>query len=416
LVGGCNSYQKLPEVVCLKNSSHEIKSIDLSESNSDLSFLKKTLNDDSVNVVMLGEQTHYDGTTFIAKSKLVKFLHEECGFDVLAFESGFYDCNKGWELIKQDKDYDWIKAAIFGHWGYSKEFSSFIKYLQGTLNTPNPVILSGFDDALTGSVSTKYLLQDFDKLKLLDPDSTEHKQFEKLLVSLEPEYQNNADNKPDSLSLNSYILLIDNILARLDSEKVQNASSGEILNKDFWRHVLSGLKIAYRSIFNMKNSVNSDQGNPTSNRRDSQMADNLMWLLTNKYPGKKIIVWAANFHIMRNYSNIDFPEPMSYITKNTVTMGDLLYKSLGRKIYSISFTDYENYFNGKASYKSIEFFLDKTGYNYSLINFRETNLGECLNSKFFCRVNGHIELNGEWDNVTDGIFFIREIDKSAFEN
>ena len=45
-------------------------------------------------IVMLGEQTHGEGTAFETKIKLIKYLHKELGFDLLLFESGFYSCAK----------------------------------------------------------------------------------------------------------------------------------------------------------------------------------------------------------------------------------------------------------------------------------------------------------------------------------
>ena len=42
--------------------------------------------------MQLGESGHGVREFNLAKVRLIRFLHEEMGFDVLAFESGLFEC------------------------------------------------------------------------------------------------------------------------------------------------------------------------------------------------------------------------------------------------------------------------------------------------------------------------------------
>jgi erythromycin esterase len=79
----------------LQENITEIKSINISDDDfTGYEVLAKKIGD--ANIVLLGEQTHGHGTTFIAKTKIIKYLVENHGFDVIAFESGFFEINKIW--------------------------------------------------------------------------------------------------------------------------------------------------------------------------------------------------------------------------------------------------------------------------------------------------------------------------------
>ncbi len=72
-----------PRVAWLRENVRPIRSIDPHDEDfSDLESLRTTL--DGVQLVLLGEADHRSGSDFLAKTRLVKFLHRELGFDVLA--------------------------------------------------------------------------------------------------------------------------------------------------------------------------------------------------------------------------------------------------------------------------------------------------------------------------------------------
>ena len=86
----------------LKENAVVVSNVEPSnEDYTDFALLKQSLQD--ITIVGLGEQSHYDGSTFKAKTRLVKFLHQQMGFCVIAFESGFYDCYKAWQEIQAGK-------------------------------------------------------------------------------------------------------------------------------------------------------------------------------------------------------------------------------------------------------------------------------------------------------------------------
>lgn len=86
-------------VAYLKANAIVVRDVEpTNEDYSDLAPLRQSLQ--QVTIVGLGEPIHHDGSAFKAKTRLVKFLHQELGFSVLAFESGFYDYYKAWQQIQ----------------------------------------------------------------------------------------------------------------------------------------------------------------------------------------------------------------------------------------------------------------------------------------------------------------------------
>jgi erythromycin esterase len=65
----------------------------------DLAPLARVLSD--TRVVLLGEPSHLDGAAFDAKVRLIEFLHEQLGFDLLAWEAGMWSCEQMDARVRQ---------------------------------------------------------------------------------------------------------------------------------------------------------------------------------------------------------------------------------------------------------------------------------------------------------------------------
>jgi erythromycin esterase len=148
------------KILWLKDNALQVHSISpANEDFSDLQPLKQIIGDKRI--VMLGEESHGDGNTFLAKTRLVKFLHQELGFGVIAFESGFYDCHKAWKMIQDGGSTNFaFKGSVFPIWSESSPVQPLISYLDQTKESEHPLILSCFDSQFTGEISNSVLLND----------------------------------------------------------------------------------------------------------------------------------------------------------------------------------------------------------------------------------------------------------------
>jgi erythromycin esterase len=150
-------------VAWLKSHTSALRSIDpANEDFSDLEPIRYAIGDRRI--VQLSEQSHGDGSTFHARTRLIKFLHQKCGFDVLAFESGLYDCRKAWELLREGKmsHRDAISNGVFDIWVSSQEVQPLIEYLGQQANGKHPLEICGFDCQFTAQASAKYLPAEID--------------------------------------------------------------------------------------------------------------------------------------------------------------------------------------------------------------------------------------------------------------
>lgn len=370
------------------------------------SELKKIFNDKSV--VLLGEPSHFDGAIFNAKIDLIKYLHENLGFDVILFESGFYDVNQGYLNSKNDsllqKE---MNKVLLEFWTNSKELTRLFEYADKSKNTKNAIEIDGFDSQISSSYSLS-IADDFD-VALNEKKSiiTKHKYYNRFkknlkdFLILEKEGKGFTQTAKDSLGI-----FLEFIANDLESSETKNG----LRLAQTARSIESQIKTSSSIPYVMKHGF--DFITNYNNIRDYQMAENIKWLIKNKYQNKKVIIWAANTHIARNLVDLKSTDDKTQYPGYT-TMGDYLKRSFGEQIYSLAFTASEGTIYDekneptelKVDKNSLEFLLSKTSSNYGFLPLKQSqNLSDLLVYTF-----GYNPVKLQNKQLFDGIFYVRKM-------
>lgn len=391
----------------LKKAVVEVRSIDPNDTDySDLAGLRVAVGD--ARIVLLGEQTHGEATTFQAKIRIVKYLHEKMGFDVLAFESGFYDCARIWENVKAGgRVPDEVIGSLFYMYATSVQMADLFGYIQGELPSKRPLVLAGFESQHTGEKSKTVLFDDFQRFlrkqfpAVVDPD---FELFRRVSVTT----FGSRDYRPSIVDQERFFDKL-NALKKLLNDDESKVPDTLTESASFWYQVVCSIESQARRYWQLvhENEVSV---------RDLQMAKNLEWLAERAYPKKKIIVWAHNVHIAKSMTALGgksaSDDPQAF-----VPMGAAIHHYFGSRAYCIGFTggegSYMNYVDSKIvdvpapMAGSIEAQLAATGMAYGFIDYRRApkflrqSLPGCLAD--------YGPAKGEWPEVFDGLFFIDKV-------
>jgi len=321
-------------------------------------------------IVMLGEQDHGDAPTFLAKTKLIKYLHEQKGFNVLAFESDFFGLNYGWDNVAKTSPAidSFLSKNIFPVWTHCHTCTElFYQYIPATHKTVSPLHITGFDSQLIMGYSVNRLVPTLDSLlSMLELPITKHPEYRTVILpmidALRKGYGGTGEN----------FIFFPKLIIYL--KEIQQQVSFKLKKDDFWRMLMDNLVASADEYLILSKDIY--KGN---NIRDNQMANNLAWLSDNKYPNEKIIVWAANGHIAKveySYSGSNDAKlrPMGYFfTRDTTKLN---------KTYILGFDSYSgiagrltmsnNYTLQEPEYNGFERWINPS-YPYAFIDWKQYN-------------------------------------------
>jgi len=396
----------------LNRVTHRVSTVeDTLNEFADLGFLKKALKD--TDIVFLGEQTHGDGTTFAAKSRLVRFLHEEMDFDVLAFESSITDCHLTWQEILAGADPMKVAGkSVFKFWAESKYTTDLFAYIRDGAPTGDPLILAGFDIQPSGLLPGSERNDQIIKFLTQGPESVRLERLPRLAEYLNQPlrfFRSKADLDVDSV-YRAALTAEFNLVARAWEQKPWSREEAPLyrffVNTPRWLFFIWNLDFT--------------QIDPAvANIRDEEMARNLIWLKEQVYPDKKIIVWGASSHFGFNR---DLLQPFD----GMIPMGKYVKDRFGNRSYTISFTSYDgemgSLFDPKrspvppADSLSLEQALHNLDIMYGYLDMRDPKVRQALGERFIARLYGYENWSGEWARMTDGIFFINTMEANELRS
>jgi erythromycin esterase len=413
-----------PRVRWLAEHAIRLRSVSPADQDfSDLEPLRQVLT--GVRVVLLGEQSHGDGTVFLAKTRLIEFLHQRMGFEVLAFESGLYDCARAWQRLAAGEDAATaVPRGVFGIWTRSEQVRPLIAYLGAQARSARPLELAGFDDQLTGSASREELVGDLAAfLRRIGAPSLagpEWPAFAALLQNLaENAYQRGKLPRPAAEEQQRF-------LRQLDRLRAEVAARGGAADRDadFWAQVLASLAPAARQQW-LYDPAAGEVPPEILGLRDRQMGENLLWLANRRYPGRKIVVWAATFHAARHLGRIETEAPeLRRLYRGLEVMGEVAWRELGEEMYTVGFTASEGRTGtpfeeaptelAPPSAGSLEDLFHRAGLELAIVDFRRPPAGGgWLRQPLLSRPLGYLEMRADWGEVVDGMLYTRTMAPST---
>lgn len=314
--------------------AHEIVTLQFDAPLSDLDAIGEAVG--NARIVQLGEATHGDGTAFEIKARVVQYLHEKRGFDVLVFESGLYNCIRADEALDDPgrSAKDALETGVYKIWTAVEQLSPLWNYIKNTRDSQRPLRIAGMDCKFTGTGGAedycKFLFRFFERAEPGLLTEADRGEVLELCKMLEPTdfYEN-----PGARDWRLGALMKMRESASRDRTKFTNPPAEA--NLALARQMLHNLEL-YRVWLD---SVGRQSKESNIKNRDALMAENLLYVARVLHPGRKLIVWAHNYHIMNHIYLFETDADFEQADRRNPAgpAGFYLKRELGEDLYTIGF-------------------------------------------------------------------------------
>ena len=247
-------------------------------------------------VVALDEQTHGGHEEFVLKLRLLRWLHEERGFDVLVIESGFFDVGRIEQKRQAGERVDELGAGnIFYMYSKTAEGRALLRYVDATRATAHPLTLAGMDSQLSGALSQRSLVPELAAFLAAHrshaPESRDWPGFADTVAALTAL----RATPPPAADREAF----DRLAAQLARElaALGDPPRAGVGTAGWWGRVVAGLRA----------QATQRWVAPRGNARDVAMGDNVAWIADRLVPGQRLVVWGHAIHLVHDAPSADAP-------------------------------------------------------------------------------------------------------------
>lgn len=310
----------------LYSNSSPLQSISPSATNfDDLAPIGTSIGD--AKIVMLGEPSHGDGGAIEMKTRLVKYLHEKKGFNVLLFEADLYSIMFGLSPVKDTTKINSAAAEnIYSCWSESKVSQELWSYYKKQIVGTTPLELGGIDCRHAGTFAKKTLLENLRSILQSINFNVRSEAYQLFSKDVEYILKNEFSSKKDSVNSDNFNAVTKSIVENITYSTLNDRM------RNVWLIEIDNLKGCFDLIVNNKN-------------RDILMAQNVLLLSRYIYPNQKIIIWSHNNHNVldvNSYASFDGTFAKWWHDNNTYQnftyLGSTLFQVLHSQVYSLAIT------------------------------------------------------------------------------